>query len=63
MCGLVCVRLLQLAVQPFLFSRPIDFGGIGYLLDRYLVTSTPYSSRCVSTSFLCHVFDVEVSQV
>ena len=61
--GVVRVRLLQLAVQPFLSSRPIDFGGIGYLLDRYLVTSTPYSSRWVSTFILCHVFDVEVSQV
>ena len=60
---MVCVGLLQLAVQPFLFSRPIDFNGIGYLLDRCLVTSTPYCSRWVSTLFLCHLFDVEVSQV
>ena len=28
-----------------------------------LLTSTPYSSRWVSTFILCHVFDVEVSQV
>ena len=61
MYGLVCVRLLQLAVQPFLLTRPIDFNGLGYLLDRCLLTSTPYGSRWVSTFILCHVFDVEVS--
>ena len=51
----------QLAVQPFLLTRLIDFNPLGYLLDRCLLTSTPYGSRWVSTFILCHVFDVEVS--
>ena len=37
--------------------------GLGWLRGRCLLTSTPYGSRWVSTFILCHLFDVEVSQV
>ena len=35
----------------------------GHLRSCCFVTSTPYGTLWVSTLFLCHVFDVEVSQV
>ena len=39
------------------------FNGLVDWLDRCFVSSTPYGTLWVSTFILCHVFDVEVSEV
>ena len=39
------------------------FDGLVDWLDRCFVSSTPYGTLWVSTLILCHVFDVEVSEV
>ena len=39
------------------------FDGLVDWLDRCFVSSTPYGTLWVSTFILCHVFDVEVSEV
>ena len=39
------------------------FNGLVDWLDRFFVPSTPYGAWWVSTFILCHVFDVEMSEV